>query len=243
MSVRVMNRVWECSRAKGSGLLVLLAIADYANDRYAEKAWPGLDAIAQKARCTTRRAQQLLKELAEMGELEVDIQAGPRGCNVYRVKCFHHGRNDCTRKHFGVGEIQSPQISPTGGEIQSLQISPEPLGTISNDQEPLIPPTPLQGVESEEAMPVGEYDAEQEAPAGPGAEGKRGEGSTARREAQANARRMFVLKEQLVIVEAKLEMLAQRKKTTGELTDDERDEKRALGRRREEIEAEMMGME
>ena len=33
MSISVMNRVWQCSKAAEGQLLVLLAIGDFANDR------------------------------------------------------------------------------------------------------------------------------------------------------------------------------------------------------------------
>ncbi len=33
MSIKIMSAVWRYSKAKGSALLVLLAIADFANDQ------------------------------------------------------------------------------------------------------------------------------------------------------------------------------------------------------------------
>jgi len=40
MSIKVMSYVWEASKAKGSELLLLLAIADHAaDDGYC---WPGI---------------------------------------------------------------------------------------------------------------------------------------------------------------------------------------------------------
>ena len=78
-----MNTVWQSSRASGNALLVLLAIADNAND--AGTAWPSVDTIARKARCSERRAQRHLRRLEALGELQVEKQAGPRGCNLYRV--------------------------------------------------------------------------------------------------------------------------------------------------------------
>ena len=42
-------------------LLVLLAIADYANDKGV--AWPAVAYQARKARCSRRHAQRLLNEL------------------------------------------------------------------------------------------------------------------------------------------------------------------------------------
>lgn len=240
-----MNRVWEKSAAQGSGLLVLLAIADNAND--AGVAWPGLDTIAKKARCTVRRAQQLLGDLQVLGELEVRVQAGPRGCNVYRVKCFQGGRKDSTRNHFGEGAIQEPQISPTGGEIQSLQISPEPSGTISNRQEPSYPLTPLQGDGEVEGARLEVTGEEGTGGRGQEAEGEtRGRGEKSRsgaREARQRAREVFVMVKRLELIKERLEGLAQRKKAAGELTAEERAEKRRLTEQKREIEGKILGQQ
>jgi hypothetical protein len=48
MSVRTLNRVWEASRQTGGALLVLLAIADFADDD--GLAYPSISTLARKAR-------------------------------------------------------------------------------------------------------------------------------------------------------------------------------------------------
>lgn len=69
-----MASVWEHSRQKGTALLMLLAIADNAND-YGE-AWPAVGTLARKCRMTVRNAQMLIKQLQEAGELVVSVQEG-----------------------------------------------------------------------------------------------------------------------------------------------------------------------
>ncbi len=234
MSVRVMSRVWERSLAKGSGLLVLLAIADYANDFGV--AWPGLDAISKKARCKVRRAQQILGELEALGELEVDPQAGPSGCNVYRVRCFQWGRKDDARNHFGVDANQEPPIAPTGGAISGPRIAPDPSGSVINHQDPSIPPTPLQGVEEVQGEGLQVTGVES------GEASERGATRpTTDREVRRAARVLFVQTRTLDLIAAKLDELAQRKKAAGELTEEQRSEKRRLLERKREIEGKILG--
>ena len=55
MSIAWMNYVWEHSDQKGTSLLLLLAIADHANDDGI--CWPSVARLAHKARTTKRQAQ------------------------------------------------------------------------------------------------------------------------------------------------------------------------------------------
>lgn len=75
MSVRVISWVWDNSQAEGSELLVLLAIADSADDD-GTNAWPAISTVAKRARISERSAQRAIKRLAESGELSVETQAG-----------------------------------------------------------------------------------------------------------------------------------------------------------------------
>lgn len=83
MSVRVSSRVWESSAQSGGGLLMLLAIADFADDEGV--AFPAVATLAARCRITVRSAHRLIAELRASGELVVASGAGPRGANVYRI--------------------------------------------------------------------------------------------------------------------------------------------------------------
>lgn len=84
MSVRVMSWVWEHSKSVGADRLVLLAIADCANDA-GRDAYPSMETIARKAAVDKRTAQRSVRDLEALGELEVLTNAGPRGTNRYAV--------------------------------------------------------------------------------------------------------------------------------------------------------------
>jgi len=78
-----MARVWEKSRHKGSDLLMMLAIADFADDD--GRAYPAVPTLAAKCRTTPRHTNRILAGLRASGELEIRVNEGPRGTNLYRV--------------------------------------------------------------------------------------------------------------------------------------------------------------
>ena len=69
MSIRVMTQVWEHSSQEHGNLLVLLAIADFADD--AGRAFPSVETLAKKARLSERQVQRAIKELRVAKEIEV----------------------------------------------------------------------------------------------------------------------------------------------------------------------------
>lgn len=79
-----MSWVWEHSNAEPTDRLVLLAIADCANDSGSD-AYPSFAKLASKTGLHPRSVQRSVTRLVEIGELEMAVNAGPRGCNRYRV--------------------------------------------------------------------------------------------------------------------------------------------------------------
>ncbi len=68
MSIKVMSWVWENSTVQGGELLVLLAMADHANDA-GERIFPSVDSLRQKARLSRRQVQRILRGLEESGQI------------------------------------------------------------------------------------------------------------------------------------------------------------------------------
>jgi hypothetical protein len=83
MSVRVSAAVWSLSKQKGTGLIVMLALADMARDD--GLAWPGVPHIAAKARISKRQAHRVLRELRETNELQLAQRGGGATPNMYRI--------------------------------------------------------------------------------------------------------------------------------------------------------------
>lgn len=69
MSIKVMTWIWDNADAKGSELLLLLALADFAaDDGYC---WPTISTLAEKTRLSERQVFRLLQKLEDAGELTV----------------------------------------------------------------------------------------------------------------------------------------------------------------------------
>jgi hypothetical protein len=83
MSIKVMTDIWEHSKLSGTPLLLVLALADHANDE--RKCWPATKSLAHKARISQRHAQRLLRRLEHEGHLRILTGEGPHGCNIYAI--------------------------------------------------------------------------------------------------------------------------------------------------------------
>ncbi len=83
MSVRASAIVWEESQQKGSALLLLLALADYAHDD-GTNAFPSVPTLAKKTRLGRRNIQLLLRKLEEAGEV-APMGLVASGTVVYRL--------------------------------------------------------------------------------------------------------------------------------------------------------------
>ena len=83
MSIKVSTAVWQGSRHKSGNLLVLLAVADHADDE--GFAWPGVPLLAREARLSERHTRRCLNELKASGELEVLPNQAPSGGTLYRI--------------------------------------------------------------------------------------------------------------------------------------------------------------
>jgi hypothetical protein len=77
MSVKASAAIWDYSEATGTTLVVMLALADTANDEGV--CWPGNEKLGIKCRLAKRTLQEHIGRLIEMGELQVEgAQRGTR---------------------------------------------------------------------------------------------------------------------------------------------------------------------
>lgn len=83
MSIKVMSIVWSRAPVQGGDLLMLLALADNADDNGV--AFPAVPYLASKARMTERNVQLCLRKLQGGGFIQIVPRAGPSGANKYRV--------------------------------------------------------------------------------------------------------------------------------------------------------------
>lgn len=94
MSIQCMMRVFYESKAKGNDRLILLAIADEADDE-GRNAFPSMRRLAQKANCNKDTVNESIKRLKEMGELEVvpPKKKGPGNHSRYKVLTGLYGES------------------------------------------------------------------------------------------------------------------------------------------------------
>lgn len=121
MSLTALTHVWKYSEQRHSTLLLLLAMADFADDY--GRCWASVNTLARKARISERRVVDLVAILERAGEIAVDKGAGPRGVNVYLI----------------VGGAEIAPASPGGGvQFRSAKLHPnlnEPSSSSTNEEE------------------------------------------------------------------------------------------------------------
>ncbi len=84
MSVKWIDRVFKSSAHRtASELLMLLALADYADD--SGESYPSVATLAHKCRMNVRNANYVLRALQKSGELFVRKNQGPNGTNRYKL--------------------------------------------------------------------------------------------------------------------------------------------------------------
>ena len=134
MSVRMISRVWDYSNHKGNDLLMLLAIADFADDD--GNAYPAVATLATKCRMLQRNANKILANLRDSGELEIRQNEGPHGTNRYRLVVCDSPLSKRT------GGVKTDTLSKC--TVTPVRLDPKPLSKRTdepsvNRQEPSEP--------------------------------------------------------------------------------------------------------
>ena len=83
MGVEASTAVWKRSKHKGTKLVLMLAIADFANDEGVS--WPSTVTLAKKIRMSHSFTRIKLKELEDSGELKILVPGGGRVSNRYKI--------------------------------------------------------------------------------------------------------------------------------------------------------------
>lgn len=83
MSIRVMSQVWESNTLDPYERLVLLALADHADDD--GNCYPSIARLCKRTGLTDRGIQKVLRRLTEKGRLKIAPNKGRKGVNLYTV--------------------------------------------------------------------------------------------------------------------------------------------------------------
>jgi len=84
MSIKIMTEVWSDAPVSGGDLLVLLALADWA-DEETRQAYPGMKKLAKKSRLKERQTQYSIAKLEKLGLISVKRNASPLKTNLYHI--------------------------------------------------------------------------------------------------------------------------------------------------------------
>jgi hypothetical protein len=150
-----MGEVWESSSAKGGARLVLLALADHANDEgYCH---PSVTRLARKSALTERNVQLILRNLEARGELVTLRNAGRGHVNAYWVlppatvtRLTLEGKN---AKNFHPLQTLEEKVKCTTEKVKTdaqkvkskaEKVKPTSPRTVKNHQEPSITTTRLE---------------------------------------------------------------------------------------------------
>lgn len=144
MSIKIMTHVWEYSTQKGTALLLLLALADSADD--AGQCYPGIAYLGRKVRMSERNTQRLLARLIKAGELRIDYNQGIETAtgytNLYIVVTPSTGTPQFTRKRKGVTNL-TPLHAARGDESDTpgvTNLTPKTSVETSVKETPAIAP-------------------------------------------------------------------------------------------------------
>lgn len=106
--IDAMNTVWANYQHKGGRLLLMLALANYANQD--GMCWPSVPTLARDARLKERQARTLLQAMHDDGDITILTGKGPHGANLYHLNLVAlRGA-----KNAGVQKMQGAENAPEG---------------------------------------------------------------------------------------------------------------------------------
>jgi len=148
MSTKAMTFVWENSPQRGNALLVLLAIADMANDDMI--CYPGKAHLARKCRLGVRAVRAILAKLEDAGEIQIYRRrtAQRNSTNVYRLcldnRVMNRGASigDRVMNHDSLPD-ESRFITPDESRFTTLMNPDSPKSLFKQKKEPIEKQKPL----------------------------------------------------------------------------------------------------
>lgn len=97
MSIKVMSQVWEVEGIDSSECLVLIALADHADDQ--GRCYPSIGRLAKRTKLSDRGVQKVISRLIEKGFVTVSPCAGQGGSNLYTVTATPEPRSPLNDVH------------------------------------------------------------------------------------------------------------------------------------------------
>ncbi|MEV0015402.1 helix-turn-helix domain-containing protein [Streptomyces tendae] len=143
MSFKVTNWVWARSESRNGARLVMLALADRADDN--GYSWPSIDDLAERTKLSPRAVQKAIAVLAELGELDVENGGGRHRSNRYRIVPKPRTSDGVTdeepRQIDGVSTEETPNSAPETPNFEAETPNFETGNPVQSSPEPVIEPT------------------------------------------------------------------------------------------------------
>ena len=118
MSIKIMSQVWEHADVSDTDLLLLLAMADFANDDCT--CWPSIETLAKRIRKTTRSVTRSVNSLEKKGLIQVLVRGAGRQSSRYKIIVSAFQNNQETR-----GDNLSPVTPMSPQPRQPCHPSPD----------------------------------------------------------------------------------------------------------------------
>ena len=126
-----MSKVWELTGLTATEKLILLAIADHANDD--GFAYPSIVGLQAKTCLSERGVQTIIRRLQEVGLLSIQTGGGRGGKNLYQVILTAETPQQMPPQHMQ-GLAETPQLTTETPQLTTLNpapAAPEPSITIN----------------------------------------------------------------------------------------------------------------
>lgn len=143
MAIRLMTAVWDDESLPRGDVLLMLALADHANDDGA--CFPSIGRLARRTRSSPSTVRRHLRSLQAAGRLQVDAREGTS--NIYRIAMRGDGWS------YGPSQSDTPRIltplAPGGRGAPSTAVAPRAVTALTpepslNGNEPdRVPSLPL----------------------------------------------------------------------------------------------------
>ena len=156
MSIKIMAGVWEHAQYDGKKLLILLAMADFADDE--GLCWPSQETLADKARCSVEYVRTATKAMVEAGDLEIVEDAKSHRSRRYRLTPNLLGENDLPPNLTVVSPKSNGALPPNPTVVSPKSAWGEPLEP-SKELEPLEPSDRFEEFWHAYALPKGKAEA------------------------------------------------------------------------------------
>ncbi|MET9055474.1 helix-turn-helix domain-containing protein [Streptomyces bacillaris] len=143
MSIKVTNWVWARSESRNGARLVLLALADRADDN--GLAWPSIDDLVERTKLSRRAVQKGIAALVEEGELTVENGGGRHRSNRYRIvpkQCTSDGvTTEEPRTYDGVPALETVHSAQETANFATETVHSALRNPVQSAPEPPVEPS------------------------------------------------------------------------------------------------------